>query len=275
MREQEWTEREVATTTEEDEEVGELHVEPAEEDAIAGAAYDVYLEQTAEGATLAQVIELPGCFASGATREEALGRLQQAVEAYHAWLRRHDEYMPIMRGPFVFDVQEAFQIRFEDGVEINSFFTPDAQTASDEDIEWALALMGWQREDLLECVGGLSDAALDWVPPDDPDGRSIRSILDHLAQAEVWYMGRLDETPPNVIVANLPGPTLDRLQRVRQAAIVRITSYPQELRGMLFTHQGEQWTLRKALRRVVWHERDHLNEIEEIVAAYRQHTGGA
>ncbi len=269
MSEQEWTEREVATTTEEDEEVRELHVEPTEEDAIAGATYDVYLEQTAEGATLAQIIDLPGCFANGATREEALERLQQAVEEYHAWLRRHDEYMPIMRGPFYFDVQEVFQIRYEDGQEVNSFFAPDALPATDEDIEWALALMNWQREDLLERVSGLDDAALDWVPPNDPEAKSIRQILDHIAQAEVWYMGRLDETPPNVVVAKLPGPTLDRLQRVRQAAIVRITSYPKEQRGTLFTHQGEQWTLRKAMRRVVWHERDHMNQIEEILEAYR------
>ncbi len=236
---------------------------------VAPTTYDVHLEQTAEGATLALILEFPGCFASGATREEALERLQQAVVAYQAWLRCHDDYTPDVRGPFAFEVKEVFQIRFEDGEEINSFFAPDAQTASDEDIEWALALMKWQREDVLERVGGLSDAVLDWVPPDEPDARSIRSILDHLAQAEVWYMGRLDELPPNVVVANLPGPTLDRLQRVRQAAIVRITSYPKELRGKIFTHRGEQWTLRKALRRVVWHERDHLNEIDEILEAYQ------
>jgi predicted RNase H-like HicB family nuclease len=270
MGEQEINQQRAETARDGDEETGELHEASTAEEAMAGATYDVYLEQTAEGATLALILDLPGCFANGATREEALERLQQTVGDYHAWLRRHDEYMPEVRGPFSFDVREVFQIRFEDGKEINSFFRPDAQAATDEDIEWALALLGWQREDLLERVGGLSDAVLDWVPPDDPDGWSIRRILDHLAQAEIWYMGRLDETPPNVVVVKLPGPTLDRLQRVRQAVIVRINNYPKELRGTLFTHQGEQWTLRKALRRAVWHERDHLNQIDELLEAYRQ-----
>lgn len=82
-------------------------------------------------------------------------------------------------------------------------------------------------------------------------------------------MGRLDETPPHILVATIPGSTIDRLQLTRQAAIMRIKSYPKESRGKILTHQGERWTLRKALRRAVWHERDHLNQIDELLAAYR------
>ncbi len=241
----------------------------AEAEEVAAAAYDVYLEETTAGAMLALILDLPGCFASGVSRMEALDHLQGATAAYHAWLRRHDDYTPEVRGPFVFNVKEVFQITYDGDYEINSFFAPDAEPATDEDIEWALALLSWQHEDLLARVGALPGEALDWKPMDAPDARSIREALDHLAQAEVWYMGRLDETPPEIIVANIPGTTLERLQRVRQAAIMRVKSYPKELRGRVFTHHGEQWTLRKALRRAVWHERDHLNQIDEMLAAYR------
>ncbi len=81
-------------------------------------------------------------------------------------------------------------------------------------------------------------------------------------------MGRLDEMPPNIALSALAGPTIERFQRVRQAAILRVKSYPNELRGKVFTHRGEQWTLRKALRRAVWHERDHISEIDALVAGY-------
>jgi len=245
----------------------------AESEEVAAATYDVYLEETTEGATLALMLDLPGCFASGASRQEALDKLQGATAAYHAWLRQHDDYTPEVPGPFVFNVKEVFQITHEADYEVNSFFAPDAEPATDEDIEWALTLLGWQREDVLERVGALSDEALDWKLTDAPDARSIRETLDHMAQAEVWYLGRLDEAPPHVIVATIPGTTLERLQRVRQAAIMRVKSYPKELRGKVFTHHGEQWTLRKALRRAVWHERDHLNQIDEILAAYRAAQG--
>ncbi|HEU5367153.1 MAG TPA: DinB family protein, partial [Ktedonobacterales bacterium] len=135
--------------------------------------------------------------------------------------------------------------------------------------EWALTLLDWQRQDLLGQIGALPDAALDWGPGDAANGQTIRQLLDHIAQAEVWYMGRLDETPPRIDVSALPGPTLERLQRVRQAVTVRVKSYPKELRGKVFTHRGEQWTLRKALRRAVWHERDHFRDIDALLAGYR------
>lgn len=251
---------------------GEIHeasAAPTEAEEVSAATYDVYLEEAPGGMTLALILDLPGCFASGAGRQEALDRLQGATAAYHAWLRRHDEYTPDVRGPFVFNVKEVFQITYAGDDEINSFFGPDAESATDEDIEWALALLGWQREDLLERVGALADEALDWTPMDAPDTWSIRQILDHLAQSEVWYMGRLDETPPQVVVSALPGSTLEQLQRVRQAAVMRVKSYPKEWRGKVFTHQGEQWSLRKALRRAIWHERDHMNQIDALLAAYR------
>ena len=251
----------------------EASVSPAETEAVSAATYDVYLEETAEGATLALILDLPGCFANGATRQEALAALQHSTAAYHAWLRKHDDYAPDVRGPFIFTIRETFQIIREGEYEINSFFAPDAGTATDEDIEWALTLLKWQREDLIGRLGAGSEEELDWKPMDAPDTLSIRQALDHLAQAEVWYMGRLDEKPPQILVANIPGPTIDRLQRVRQAAIMRIKSYPKELRGKIFTHQGEQWTLRKSLRRTVWHERDHLNQIDEILAAYQAAHG--
>lgn len=255
------------------EEIGEASEASARAEEVSAVTYDAYLEETAEGAALALILDLPGCFANGATRQAALDNLQHSSAAYHAWLRQHDDYTPDVRGPFVFTVKEVFQIAHEGNYEINSFFVPDAQPATDEDIEWALTLMGWQREDLLERVSELAEEILDWMPPYASDALSIRQILDHIAQAEVWYMGRLDEKPPSIVVANLPGSTLDRLQRARQAAIMRIKSYPKEFRGKVFTHQGEQWSLRKVLRRAVWHERDHINQIDELLAAYRATRG--
>jgi len=256
-----------------DEEAVEASAVPTQEDEVAAATYDVYLEQAADGATLALILDLAGCFAGGASQEEALDRLQAAVAEYHRWLRLHDDYMPEVRGPFVFEVKETFEIAYEGDYEINSFFAPDAEAASGEDIEWALALLGWQREDILERVKGLSDEALDWKLADMPGSMSIRQALEHVAQAEVWYLGRLDETPPRIVVADLPGSTLERLQRVRQAAIQRVQTYPKELRGKVFTHQGERWSLRKVLRRAVWHERDHLQQMDAMLAAYRVSVG--
>src|SRR5579885_37504 len=145
---------EVTSEAEEGEEAVKLSAEPTEEEEVSAATYDVYLEEAPNGATLALILDLPGCFASGASLQEALEHLQQALTDYHAWLRQHDDYTPEVHGPFVFDIKETFQITYEGEDEINSFFSPDAEPATDEDIEWALALMGWQREDVLERISG-------------------------------------------------------------------------------------------------------------------------
>lgn len=250
-------------------EAAEASVTPTEAEEVSAATYDVYLEEMAGGATLALILDLPGCFANGATREATLEQLQQATVDYHSWLRRHDEYAPEVHGPFVFTVNESFQMASEGGAH-HGFFAPDAEVATEEDIEWALTLLGWQGEDLLALVGSLGDAMLDWKPTEAPETLSIRQTLDHLAQKEIWYMGRLDDTPPAISLSALAGPTIERFQRVRQAATLRVKSYPKELRGKVFTHEGEQWTLRKALRCAVWHERDHLQRIEYLLALYHQ-----
>jgi uncharacterized damage-inducible protein DinB len=174
-----------------------------------------------------------------------------------------------VHGPFVFAVKEVFRITIEDGAEVRSFFAPDAEPVTEEDIEWALTLLGWQREDIVEKVGALSEETLDWKPYDATETLSIRQLLDHIAQVDLWYMGRLDETPPNISVSALAGTAIERFQRVRQAAIMRVKTYPKEWRGKVFTHRGEQWTLRKALRRAVWHERDHMSQINALLARYR------
>jgi predicted RNase H-like HicB family nuclease len=248
-------------------EAAEASATPTEAEEVSAATFDVYLEEQPGGGTLARILDLPGCYANGANRQEALERLQQATAEYHAWLRRHDEYTPEVRGPFVFIVKEVFEVPAAG--EVHGFFTPDAAPATEEDIEWALTLLGWQREDVLALVGALDDAALDWMPADTPDASSIRQVLDALAQREIGYMARLDEQPPQINVSALPGPTVDRLQRVRQAALLRVKNYPKDLRGKVFTHDGEQWSLRKALRLAVWNERAQMGKIEELLAGYR------
>src|SRR5579862_8362777 len=62
--------------------------------------YDAALEVLADGACLAQILDLPGCFAVAGDVSDALTTLATAIPAYYAWLRSHDEYTPLVTGPF-------------------------------------------------------------------------------------------------------------------------------------------------------------------------------
>jgi predicted RNase H-like HicB family nuclease len=56
--------------------------------------YRVHLEQDEDGVFVAEVPALPGCISQGKTRFEALANVKEAIEAYLARLRAHDEPIP-------------------------------------------------------------------------------------------------------------------------------------------------------------------------------------
>lgn len=56
--------------------------------------YRVLIEQDEDGIFVAQAPALPGCISQGATRDEALDNIQEAIEAYLDSLKAHDEPIP-------------------------------------------------------------------------------------------------------------------------------------------------------------------------------------
>src|SRR5258708_2497236 len=110
------------------------------EDMAEELVYDACLEVRSDGACLAQLCDMPACFARGADETEALRILEACIPAYFAWLARHDEYTPVMRGPFRVAVAEA--LRAADPP-TGAFLQSDAQPVSGEDRDWYLALLDW------------------------------------------------------------------------------------------------------------------------------------
>jgi predicted RNase H-like HicB family nuclease len=56
--------------------------------------YRVLIEPDEDGIFVARVPSLPGCFSQGATRQEALTHIQEAIELYLESLQAHDEPIP-------------------------------------------------------------------------------------------------------------------------------------------------------------------------------------
>ncbi len=56
--------------------------------------YRVKIERDEDGVFVAEVPALPGCISQGKTRAEALTNVKEAIEAYLASLRAHDEPIP-------------------------------------------------------------------------------------------------------------------------------------------------------------------------------------
>ncbi|MBI4581496.1 MAG: type II toxin-antitoxin system HicB family antitoxin [Planctomycetes bacterium] len=56
--------------------------------------YRVLIEQDDDGVFVAECPSMPGCISQGATREEALSNIQDAMAGYLESLRKHNEPIP-------------------------------------------------------------------------------------------------------------------------------------------------------------------------------------
>jgi predicted RNase H-like HicB family nuclease len=58
------------------------------------ALYRVLIEQDEDGVFVAECPTLPGCVSQGATRDEAVTNIKDAIAGYLESLRRHNEPIP-------------------------------------------------------------------------------------------------------------------------------------------------------------------------------------
>ncbi len=64
----------------------------------------VVIEQDEEGVFVAECPALPGCVSQGATREEALQNIKDAMQGYLKSLRKHNEPIPPSIGEEIIEV---------------------------------------------------------------------------------------------------------------------------------------------------------------------------
>ena len=236
-------------------------------------AFSAYLELAADGRCMVHVMDLPGCVVRGETRESALSRVAEAVNAYYAWLRRHGEAIRPAREPFELRIagESSGTGPFGPG-DAAALCPPDWEPIDTKEMERFFRLMAWGRTDLLALVQDLPEALLDWQP--DPASLSIRRILRHIGNAEEWYISRIvapDRLPPQW-KDDEALPIFEFLAMERRTALAQLHALDDGQRsGILYPsawtdHPEEPWTARKVLRRFVEHEREHTGQVVEILA---------
>jgi uncharacterized damage-inducible protein DinB len=160
-----------------------------------------------------------------------------------------------------------------------ALFPPDQAPITREEIEGYIRLMGYARADLLALVSHLTDDALDWQP--HPGHFTIRRVLRHIGNAEEWYVSRL--VPPETLPAEWEHdegmPIFEFLEMERRTAVERLRQLtPEEMSRVFFPahwtkHPDEPWTVRKALRRFLEHEREHTAQIREMLVIWHRYLG--
>jgi len=209
------------------------------------------------------VFDLPGCFSSARTPDEAIARAPARIADYFAWIAGHEPAVPIPPDPIEADVVEIFEgyTSSEDpDYLVNAFFEDDGRPLSCRDVAMGLRLLEWLRRDLLAVVERLAPERLHERIRHEVRG-SIAGILEHVAGAENWY---LDQLNASIDWPSLPEGVFGKLEGVRGNTRSQLPKLIGEER--ITEHCGERWSARKVLRRTLWHERAHTEQIARLLA---------
>jgi predicted RNase H-like HicB family nuclease/uncharacterized damage-inducible protein DinB len=216
------------------------------------AKYLVYIETVGDPITVkgpvAHVPALPGASARGKTIKEAKENIRTAIEAYLSLLRDVGEPVP--------KASEDIHLEFEE-VDTTTFLT-DYDALRPNEMETLFRWMAVSRQELMDLAKNLPEDAFSWKSDDDTP--SIREILCHLAEADLWYTDRLKQWPEA---------PLFRLAATRGVALERLRALTEEGRARVTIHEGEEWTPRKVMRRMLEHEREHIAQLRELIEAYQ------
>lgn len=242
------------------------------------SAIDVYLEVREDGQCIAHVLALPGCFVVGNDQEAALNNVSEAVQGYASWLEMHEKTITLPDQLITLTVAETLRGvgALHPGDQM-ALFSPEKKPLSREELARLLQLAAYNRADLLAAVRGLSGTMRGWRP--GPDRMSIDDILRHIGRADRWYVSRLKgtaELPEDWFAFDDQMPVMQFLRLMRETAVSHFQHLSDDELSRITTptyrtqNPTEQWTARKALRRFLEHEREHLAHIHENLALWRQ-----
>ncbi len=212
------------------------------------------------------LLDLPGCFSSAPTFEQAITHAPDRIAAYFAWLFDHDSNLPVVSGPFKVELTETFQAHRSDedpDYLVNAFFEDDKRPLRYWDVEAAIRLLTWSHQDLHKLSGTLSQEGLYQIFSGEVH-RTIAGILEHIAAAENWYLSQLELALDWSSLSDDPLMKLEAVRTHTQAQMSKLIDFERTT-----IHCGEKWSARKVLRRTLWHERDHIRHIEKLIGILR------
>lgn len=229
----------------------------------------------------AWMLDWPGCFVWADSREELLSRVPGAVRRHAEWLAGFGEAAAVPEKDDLLVVEEV-AAQVEDGYERNAIFAADRRPVDAGELETMLRQLDFARADLgrlreriaaAATIGSGGSAGIDRDPAARAQGaaapREVDEVLRHIAGSEIWLTSRLDRTLRYSGAAR-DGDLSTYLEETREWMLEQLRGLRARDPALEATDgKGEDWTLAKVLRRALYHNLDHLNELEARFAPRR------
>lgn len=196
----------------------------------------------------AMIPVLPGCIATGKTRDDAIANVRRAFREYRALLEAHgvaiDHWKDI--DPETLPVGELATPPLVPG---------EDQPFEEHEIRDFIHQYEASRATVMSLVTKLTPDRLEEKPDDDT--WSVRQALEHMMTTDIALLSRLEKWPAD---------PLSSYQAVHRIIIQRFSVMePDDWRD--HTIMGRRWTTKRVMRRLLEHEFEHYQHIKEILTA--------
>ena len=205
--------------------------------------------------TILWAVDYPGAFARGASLKEALAKLNADLREWSAWigLETPEEGEAVVIG----EVESTLNVRDADS---DVLLDGEREPLSREEYVRLRAAALRSAERFLELYQSVPD-------PDRSENpiqqtfygavpRTAREMYAHTKHVNAYYFAEIG------VEADNEGDIVD----CRRRGFEKLEKQPDFLRNPVFEGSwDENWTLRKVLRRFIWHDRIHARAMERMV----------
>lgn len=206
----------------------------------------VGLEEGADGMLMAHALNLPGCVAIGASPGQAMAEFERSLRLWLQFLASNGERVPAADEEIQVSVDEWIATDARVGGAVSTaLFEADLPPLTQEEAELGVRRLGDIRGRLLAPMRRRRDLNLDVPAP--MTSATVRQVLEELARAQWMLLSRLGASP----MAGAPDHTLARLDTAAALVVDRMTTLPDDARARRLELDGEEWTPRKVLRRLL------------------------
>ncbi|MEL7645031.1 MAG: hypothetical protein AAGU04_02020 [Anaerolineaceae bacterium] len=217
----------------------------------------VGLETFGEGRSLAWGLDFPGCFANGSDEAEAILRFAGNLLDFERWVALHIDEPWFRLADVDFRIVETYQSSALPGQceATSAFFEDDLRPLSRQEIENALHVFRWQREELL---AGLEFLSVGLPGLETQDWSAAPDALERIARTEHAYLGNLIQGLPPYPEAMDPFEALQFSRELVERSLPGMAEKTQ-----VVERNGERWSSRKLARRLLWQQRVQIDNIKE------------
>ena len=219
----------------------------------------VALEYGVGGGILAWALDFPGCFAYGQADAEVMLNFARNLLAYEAWINLHADQAWFNLINLDFRIVEVFKpensSRLEGSCKPAAFFEDDFRTLTQDEVQHALEVYSWQREELLAGLEFMPEAA--YARAEQRTGKTIPVMVSQMSQDCYDILAALKLPLPPFLTKNEALAQLDFTTELVCGTLPAWVGVE-----ALYEVDRELWSPRKAVRHLLWRQREGIEEIK-------------